>query len=100
MIKDGPPIPPMGYADWFRRHAATRPNFVAIATPRISLTYEQFHRALHRTAYRLAESNIEAGQVVGVCIKDQALHCVLIAALNRMGCVHTSLQRPLLADTK
>ena len=91
-------IPPMHYADWLQRHAVTRPDTIAIATPTHRLTYAEFYRALHVAAHRLAECKIEAGQTVALCVLNQALHCVLIAALNRMGCVPLSLPRPLKAD--
>lgn len=76
----------------------TRPAAIAIATPRIRLTYAHFNRALHATAFRLAECKIEPGQTVALCIRNAALHCVLIAALNRMGAVPFSLYRSASAE--
>lgn len=93
-----PPVPPMHYADWFQRHAVTRPGTLAIATPTHRLTYAEFYRTLHAVANRLAESKIESGQTIALCILNQSLHCILIAALNRIGCVPISLPRPLKAD--
>lgn len=92
-MKTGSSFPPMSYADWIRRHAITRSGIIAIATPLAKLSYGDFHRALHRSAYRFAESGIEAGQTVGICILNQALHCLVMAVLNRMGCVPVSLTK-------
>jgi acyl-coenzyme A synthetase/AMP-(fatty) acid ligase len=86
------------YSDWFGRHAITRPNVVAIAAPEAKLTYAEFHRALHRAAHRLAESGIERGQIIGVCVPNEALHFVLLAALNRMGCVTMGVRPPTSFD--
>jgi long-chain acyl-CoA synthetase len=96
-MSDGPSYPAMYYADWLQRHAVTRGNSAAIVTPQGTLNYGGFYRALHAAAYRLSESGIEAGQTVGLCVLNPALHCVLLAALNRMGCVPTVLARPLKA---
>jgi acyl-coenzyme A synthetase/AMP-(fatty) acid ligase len=87
----------MHYADWFARHAATRPNRVAIATPQGRITYRDFHRALHATAFRLKECGIESGQTVAICALDPMLLCLLIASLNRVGCVPMVTNRPLRA---
>jgi acyl-coenzyme A synthetase/AMP-(fatty) acid ligase len=77
----------MHYIDWFHSHAAIRPAKLAIVSPRVALTYAQFYRAALRTAHRLAESKIEAGQTIGLYVRHPALYSVLAAALNRMGCV-------------
>ena len=88
-------FPPTYYSDWFQRHAVTRGNAVAVATPAGKLTYAGFYRAVHAIAYRLAESGVRAGEIVGICVESQPLHCVLIVALNRMGCVPMTVGRPL-----
>lgn len=88
------PVPPVPIAGWFQRHAVTRPETSAIVTPRARLTYAEFHRALLVSARRLEEAHIEQGQVVAVCVQSHALHCVLLAALNRLGVVSVSLNPP------
>jgi acyl-CoA synthetase (AMP-forming)/AMP-acid ligase II len=84
----------MHFADWFQRHATTRPDALAIATPQIRLTYGEFYRALKSMVHRFAARGIKRGQTVGLCIADPALHCVAITALNRMGVVVLTLARP------
>ena len=90
-------IPATTYADWFRRHAVSRGTAVAIVTPEGRITYDGIHRALHAIAYRLADAGIVRGQTVGLCMTNQILQCVMIAALNRMGCIVICLVRPLTA---
>jgi long-chain acyl-CoA synthetase len=90
-VSISPSIPPMHFADWFRRHASTRPESLAVVTPETRLTYLEFYRALLAVTHRLAESGIEEGQTVAVCIHNQALHCVLLAALNRLGAATISV---------
>src|SRR5438309_5926597 len=90
-----PEFPPTYYADWFQRHAVTRGNAVAVATPTGRLTYAGFYRALHVVAYRLSECGLKPGEIVGICVENQTLHCVLIVALNRMGCIPMTVGRPL-----
>ena len=88
----------MHFADWFRRHALTRPNALAMATPARRLTYLQFHRALHASADRLARMGVAPGETVALCVRNPALHCVLIAALNRIGAVSISVAESTKAD--
>jgi acyl-coenzyme A synthetase/AMP-(fatty) acid ligase len=89
-------FPAMHYADWLGRHAATRPGIAALVTPDSRFTYAELHRALHAVAHRLVEAGIEPGQTVAICAANQILHCVLILALNRLGCVPVGLTRPLM----
>jgi acyl-CoA synthetase (AMP-forming)/AMP-acid ligase II len=86
--------PPVPIAGWFQRHAVTRPERSAIVTPRARLTYAEFYRALLVSARRLEEAHIEQGQVVAICVQSHALHCVLLAALDRLGVVSISLNPP------
>lgn len=87
-------IPPMHFADWFQRHALTRPSNLAVATPRLRLTYAEFYLAVQSVIHRLSDCGVEPGQTVAICAKNSALHCVLIVALNRMGVVVLSVSRP------
>lgn len=87
-------VPPTYYADWIKRHAAVKPAAVAIVTPKVRLTYDGLYRVLHRSAFRLVESGIEAGQTIALCLANPALHTVLVTALNRLGCATVTLPLP------
>ena len=85
----------MHFADWLHRHAVTRPTKLAIVTPRIRLTYAQYYAAVMASARNLSELGISRGLTVCICVESHALHCVLIAALNRLGTASVSVAMPV-----
>ncbi|HEY8949385.1 MAG TPA: class I adenylate-forming enzyme family protein [Rhizomicrobium sp.] len=68
-------------------HAATRPEQLAIATPRARLNYRQLYDASVSAALRVAQLGVERGQTVGIYAVNPALQYVLAAGANRIGAV-------------
>jgi len=84
-------VEPVHFAEWIARHALTRPDVPAIVAPQSRLTYAEFDRALNFAVGQLAEKGIARGDVVALCVYNAALHCVLVAALNRLGAASMSV---------
>lgn len=73
------------FADWLRFHASVRPGELAIATPRVRLTYAQLYGAALSIAARLHGLGMKPGQKVAIFVVNRALQCALLVAVNRLG---------------
>ena len=73
--------------DWMDFLADLRTNDVAMATPRMSLTFGQFRQASVAAALQLEKDGIERGQKVAVLAISPTLQMVLFFALMRLGAI-------------
>jgi len=73
------------FADWLRFHASMRPAELAIATPRVRLTFAQLYDASLAIAARLHRLGMKRGQTAAIFVLNPALQCTLLVAINRLG---------------
>ncbi|HXQ49898.1 MAG TPA: class I adenylate-forming enzyme family protein [Stellaceae bacterium] len=69
------------------RHATLQPDVIAIIDSDRSITYGELAPLVLCTASHLAAHGVEAGDRVGVCLKDNGQHLVALLAVSRMGAV-------------
>ena len=78
----------MNLADAVTYHARTRPNAVALLQYRGPLLrYAELDAAIRGTAAALLRGGIEPCQLVGVAMRTEPLHLVVLLALARIGAV-------------
>ncbi|MGE0152940.1 MAG: class I adenylate-forming enzyme family protein [Reyranellaceae bacterium] len=78
-------------ADVVTRHAEERPWAVAIIENGVAIHYEMLERLIWLTAWRLRQSGIAPGDVVGMALPHSSLYVIAIYALARIGAVSTAL---------
>jgi acyl-coenzyme A synthetase/AMP-(fatty) acid ligase len=66
---------------------------LAVATPRLNVTYGRLARASVAIADRLTTAGLKTGQTAGVAVLNPALHIAIVVALNKLGIVTVSLGR-------
>ena len=74
-------------SDCLRLHAKTKPRHIALIEGDQSWTYEQFNDLVNLGAHSLLQLGLKAGDVVGLCLKDNYAHVVLMWSCMRAGVV-------------
>jgi acyl-CoA synthetase (AMP-forming)/AMP-acid ligase II len=77
----------LNLADLIASHARNRPGDQAIVYGTQVLSYREFHARLEAFAARLHDAGINPGDVLGLCLPDEADHLVLHFAAARLGAV-------------
>ena len=80
----------IGTLDALSRHAAARPDAVAVVDNGRSFTYATITHRVAQLSQALLETGLEQGQVVGVAARDSFLHLLLLLAADRQGLVALS----------
>ena len=88
------------YADYIAVHARETPDKPALKDATHSLTYAELERwCIHigaraeleslvtRAALMLRARGVAAGEIVGVCLPDAAMHAVMLLAVARLGAI-------------
>jgi len=91
----------MNLADAITQQARARPHAVAIIQPRGPiLHYAELERAVRRTAQRFRREGIAPGDVVGVAMRNEPLHILVLLALARLGAVSIAVMPQLAAELR
>jgi len=72
-------------AEFVANNAQSRASAIAVSDDDGDLTYAALEERIRRTATQLARRGVAAGDVVGVCLRDDARTIVLWLALGRLG---------------
>src|SRR4051794_5667717 len=75
------------YADYIAANAREIPEKVALRDRAGELSYAGLDALVTQSALELRARGIEAGEIVGVCLPDTAMHVVMLLAVARMGAV-------------
>jgi long-chain acyl-CoA synthetase len=76
---------PVNLAEAIARHAADRPDLVALADGDSRLTYRELDRRIRQGAGQLRALGIGPGDAVAICLKDTADHVIAFLATARLG---------------
>lgn len=74
-------------ADSLAQHARARPDHTALVDGKRSLTHAQLHNHVERLAHKLLSSGLQAGDILGLCLRDSLEHVVCMWACIRAGLV-------------
>ena len=77
----------MNLASLLANHAAYQPQRMAVEAGGEPLTYAAFDQASRRLAGRLRAAGVGVGDLVGVNLRDTAVHVAAFFAVNRLGAV-------------
>lgn len=78
-------------ADLVARHAASRPDAVAVVGADVTMTYRELDRAANRVAHRLRSAGVGAGDVVALCTTRSPRMIVGMLAAMRAGAAYLPL---------
>jgi len=68
-------------------HAKTRPNHPALISSGEQLNYREFSTRVHKYASALDSQGVEQGDLVGIALRDNIDHVVLMFAVMHLGAV-------------
>jgi acyl-CoA synthetase (AMP-forming)/AMP-acid ligase II len=77
----------MNLADMLANNAARRPDHPAIIDGDRTITHAGFHDLARRWAGHLEDQGVEAGDIVGVNLRDTPEHLIALFAIARLGAI-------------
>src|SRR5262249_4280471 len=78
---------PMNLAEIIARHAAERPEVVALADGDARVDYRELDRRVRPVAAQLRSLGIAPGDALAICLKDTPDHVIAFLAAARLGAV-------------
>lgn len=89
----GPELAPSEYRVFqlIEKHAAERPDAIAVNLNTDSLTYDDLNRAANRMARWLVQRGVERGSRVAVCMEPRVDFMVCMLAIFKAGATHVPL---------